>query len=212
MIKKVIKKVGMGLSLLFVLPILLPCSLQAQSANRALQQQLNTMHSLSANFTQRIYDQNSKPLDRSQGKLVIERPNRFLWQVVQPLAQTIVTNGDKLWIYDPDLKQVTVSKLGNRISQTPMLLLSSDKINLADDFTVSQQPDGSYLLIPKQSDQSFESVQLWFNNNMIKRMVLKTDVGQVSRIDFSDVKQNISLNSQLFSPTFAKDITVVNQY
>lgn len=197
--------------LIVIIALLLPLSVMAASVEQNLQQQLSHMHSMSADFKQRIYDQQGHLLDSSQGKLAIQRPNRFSWQVLKPLAQSIITNGHKVWIYEPDLKQVTVKPLGSSVSQTPILLLSSDKINLANDFTVQQQSDGSYLLTPKKNDESFASVQLWFKHDLISRMQLKTHVGQLSRIDFSNVKLNVTLASDLFSPSFAKDVTIVNQ-
>src|SRR5215470_9653741 len=77
-------------------------------------------------FEQRIFDANSKLLQASRGVLAFSRPGRFRWTYVKPYAQLIVGDGSKVWIYDEDLKQVTVKKLDLALGSTPAALLAGN--------------------------------------------------------------------------------------
>ncbi|MEM9243277.1 MAG: outer membrane lipoprotein chaperone LolA [Pseudomonadota bacterium] len=198
--------------LLWLFCLVLPLSALANNAAEDLQQNLSQIKSLSANFEEKVYDQQGTVLQTQTGRLAITRPNRFRWQVNKPTAQLIITNGDKLWVYDPGLQQVTISKLSHKIDQTPILLLSSNQIDFSKTFTVAKQRDGSYLLKPKQTGQSFESVRLWFRDNKITRLSLYSNVGQHSDIYFHHVRLNQKLNDDLFQFQAPKGVDVVDQY
>ena len=69
---------------------------------------LDGIESLEANFLQEIIDQDGVVLETSQGFLKIKKPNKYKWVYFSPLEQEIVSNGDKIWVHDPDLEQVVV--------------------------------------------------------------------------------------------------------
>ncbi len=65
-------------------------------------------------------------MQRSYGKMALERPGKFRWEVTKPIPQLIIANEAKLWIYDPDLEQVTIRRLKVTSGETPALLLSHE--------------------------------------------------------------------------------------
>src|SRR5690242_10909353 len=69
-----------------------------------------------ATFEQQAYDRNGKVVDRSSGRFAFARPGKFRWAYEKPRQQLLVADGTKLWIYDPDLQQVTVKRIGQAIS------------------------------------------------------------------------------------------------
>ncbi len=75
-------------------------------------------------FEQQIFDQNRKLLQESRGVLAFSRPGKFRWNYVKPYAQLVVGDGSRVWIYDEDLKQVTVKKLDQALGSTPAALLA----------------------------------------------------------------------------------------
>ena len=81
-----------------------------------------------------VQDKQGQVTERATGTLSISRPNRFRWDYQQPYAQTIVADGRKLWLYDPDLEQVTVRSLEQGLGATPAMLLSGSG-KVGDAFT-----------------------------------------------------------------------------
>src|SRR5438105_3435289 len=69
---------------------------------------LDAVKSMQANFTQTVYDNHGKSVQTSYGRMAIERPGKFRWEVTKPIPQLIIANESRLWIYDPDLQQVTI--------------------------------------------------------------------------------------------------------
>src|SRR5689334_4293065 len=61
-------------------------------------------------FTQKVLDKSGKAIQSSSGVLAFSRPGKFRWEYRKPNEQLIVGDGERLWIYDPDLNQVTVKK------------------------------------------------------------------------------------------------------
>src|SRR5690242_12941666 len=84
-----------------------------------LTQVLNNVHSMRANFTQTVYDNLGKAIQQSTGKMAMQRPGQFRWQVVRPLPQLIIANQTRLWIYDPDLEQVTIRAFKTTAGEIP---------------------------------------------------------------------------------------------
>lgn len=72
-----------------------------------LQTKLNSIRSMTAVFKQSVKAKH-RVVSRSSGTMALQRPGRFRWQTLQPMAQLMVADGQKIWIYDKDLEQVTV--------------------------------------------------------------------------------------------------------
>ena len=120
----------------------------------------------------------------------------------------VATRGDDvsvhytLWLYDPDLEQVTIQKLDQRLTHTPALLLSGDVSRISDNFEVSYQETSGvadFILRPKAKDSLFDNLRLSFRNGVINDMQLIDSVGQRTNILFSGVRMNLPLEQKLFS-------------
>ena len=95
---------------------------------------LASLKTLSADFAQVVRNRDGQVVDRASGTLSLSRPNRFRWDYRQPYLQTIVADGERLWLYDSDLEQVTVRALEAGLGSTPAMLLSgSGKVGDAFD-------------------------------------------------------------------------------
>ena len=86
---------------------------------------LNNTQSMRANFRQTVYDNRGKVIQKSVGYMAMQRPGKFRWESTSPIPQLIIANDSRLWIYDPDLEQVTIRSLSKEIGETPALLLSN---------------------------------------------------------------------------------------
>ncbi|MGB1109476.1 MAG: outer membrane lipoprotein chaperone LolA, partial [Gammaproteobacteria bacterium] len=99
----------------------------AENGSNKLQDYLNRTQSLSARFHQQLLDEDRIELQQSKGSVLIERPMRFRWDYVEPFPQLIVTNGERFWLYDSELKQVTIRPVDQALGRSPAMVLSTDK-------------------------------------------------------------------------------------
>lgn len=90
-----------------------------------LQHFLDTLHTLEADFVQLVLEAGASVPTENKGHISTAKPNRFRWDYHTPVEQTIVSNGQTIWFYEPDLEQVTLSD-AKRLDDTPAILLSSN--------------------------------------------------------------------------------------
>ncbi|MEY2631799.1 MAG: hypothetical protein RIR00_453, partial [Pseudomonadota bacterium] len=109
------------LGLLLALPLTLP-SAHAGNSVETLRQFLDGAQTLKGEFAQTVLSRNKS--QHASGTLAIARPGKLRWDIQKPFPQLMVGDGEKFWIYDPELKQVTVRKLGQAIGSTPAALLA----------------------------------------------------------------------------------------
>jgi len=157
---------------------------------------------LSASFVQVVRDREGRITERATGALSIARPDRFRWDYRDPYEQVIVADGHKLWLYDPDLQQVTVRGLQEGLGSTPAMLLSGTG-RLADSFTsLAVERDGDWTwcrLKPLTTTSDFESVSLALGSKgELAGMELVDKLGQTTRIDFSGLRRNATLDEESF--------------
>lgn len=188
------------------------------AASDTLTNLLLNIHTLQANFTQTIKDKSAKTLQQSEGNLAIERPGKFRWEVKKPTPQLIVANGARLWIYDPDLEQVTVRKISKAAGQTPAALLSDKSLTLGKDFIVQTSKKTSqiagvegFTLTPKEKDDPMQMIKLSFLNKQIQEMQLQDHLGHTTIIVFQHVKTGMSLPNSLFTFKPSAKIDVIDE-
>jgi outer membrane lipoprotein carrier protein len=182
--------------------LLVPIATFADDSVARVDAYLGSLRTLSAAFVQVVQDKQGQVTERATGQLSISRPNRFRWDYQQPYAQTIVADGKKLWLYDPDLEQVTVRLLEQGLGATPAMLLSGSG-KVGDAFTagpVERQKGWTwYRLVPKQKGSDFERVSLGFDaRNELAAMELVDKLGQTTTIQFAQVKRGAALDESLF--------------
>jgi len=180
---------------------LMSSSVLAQDSQDLLEV-LSPIHSLQANFVQVILDAKGKPLQKSEGKVQLQRPGQFRWDVKRPVPQLIIANNSRLWIYDPDLEQVVIRPVAKEIGSTPAFLLSNVNTAIEKDFIVKKMPASRnwqwFSLSPKTSDSLFNVIQLGFENREIKELRMRDNLGHHTVIQFKQVQQNLHLSLALF--------------
>lgn len=127
-------------------------------------------------------------MQETAGELSLKRPGLFRWHTDAPQEQLLVSNGQKVWLFDPDLNQVTILQtLDQRLTHTPALLLSGDVSKISDNFEISHKEGGSvvdFILKPKAKDSLFDNLRLSFRNGVINDMQLIDGSGQRTNILF----------------------------
>lgn len=176
---------------------------------------LNGIKTMRAGFTQTIYDNHGQAVQQSSGKMALERPGKFRWEVSKPMPQTIIANADRLWIYDPDLEQVTIRSLKSEAGEAPALLLSHQNTKLENDYSIKSLPTKDnmswFLLKPKKSDNMFAEVKMGFANNQLKEMVLDDQIGHSTRVKFQKIEMNASISPSLFVFKAPKGTDVIDE-
>lgn len=171
---------------------------------------------MKANITQSVYDNRGKVVQQSFGKMALQRPGKFRWEVTKPIPQIVIANGTRLWVYDPDLEQVSIRALQGAAGDTPALLLSREKNSLEEDFKITTILKGGaswkwFSLVPKNQDNMFAAVQLGFMNNQFSEMRLQDHLGHETRIQFKDIQMNINLPASLFNFKPPRGVDVIDE-
>lgn len=176
---------------------------------------LKDVRSMKANFTQTVYDNRGKATQKSYGRMAMERPGKFRWDVTKPIPQLIIANETKLWIYDPDLQQLTIRPLSKAAGESPALLLSHDNNNLKTNFDVQavtrNSPQQWFSLTPKQKGNMFESIQMGFANHQIQEMRLQDNLGHTTVVQFQNIQMNPALQASLFIIKPSANIDVIDE-
>jgi outer membrane lipoprotein carrier protein len=196
--------------LLLLLVALSATSVSAGSLDQ-LKSFLTGSKTLKANFEQTVMDKGGKVIQQSSGSMQFSRPGKFRWQYAKPYQQLVVGDGEKLWLYDPDLNQVTVRKLDKAIGSSPAALLAGDA-EIEKNFNLKDAGSANNLswveATPKSPDSTFERVRMGFAGNELTVLELKDNFGQNTVIRLADVKVNGKFSSGdfTFSPPKGADV------
>jgi outer membrane lipoprotein carrier protein len=183
----------------------------ADNARAQLDAFAKDLHSLSGSFSQTVYDANGRRGESSHGTLALQAPRQFRWDTQGPYRQLIVADGSKVWIYDPELEQVTVRDQGSQEAHSPLTVLT-DLSQLDRDFKASEQGERDGLewlrLKSRGKDPQFEYADIGFDGNAPRRMVFQDTLGNRTEIVFSDWQRNPQLppDTFVFNPPKGTDV------
>lgn len=202
---------------MLLLPVLAFTAFSASAAQPDVQSLTNLLEkskTLTANFSQLTLDGGGTQLQETAGKMALQRPGLFYWHTNAPQEQTMVSDGQKVTLWDPDLEQATIKKLDQRLTQTPALLLSGDVSKISESFDITSKQAGGvidFTLKPKTKDTLFDSLNLSFRNGVINNMRLVDSVGQRTDILFSGVKANEPIPAAKFKFDIPKGADVIQE-
>ena len=111
----------------------------SDSISEKLSALLRPIESMSANFTQQLFDADDSELELFEGVFKLAKPGKMLWHIKQPMEQKLVSDGEVLWIYDPDLEQVVIESFADKIKSTPIALFNGQVADLDSRYTITQQ-------------------------------------------------------------------------
>lgn len=187
--------------LLTVSAALLPLLAQAGAVDQ-LHDFLKNTRTLKAEFSQLVIAKNGRKPQQSSGTVAISRPGKLRWEIVKPYPQLVVGDGEKVWVHDPELQQVTVRKAGQAISGSPASLLAGSN-ELEKNFSLRETGEADGLnwveATPKSGDSGFERIRLGFAGSDLKAMELFDNFGQQTQIRFNRIERNPALPASLFS-------------
>ncbi|MEO6170312.1 MAG: outer membrane lipoprotein chaperone LolA [Lysobacter sp.] len=170
---------------------------------------------LDGQFTQQVYDNQNRLKESSAGKVQLSMPRLFRWEYVKPYPQVIVADGKKVWIYDPDLEQVTVRPQGAEEQGSPLAALFEPS-TLDKKFVVKESGEAGGLtwlsLTPRNEDEaSFRSARLGFANAKLVKMEVQDAVGQRTEIKFANWNRNPAFAATTFRYTPPQGVDVIGE-
>jgi len=165
---------------------------------------LKNTRSFKAEFSQAVIARSGRKPQQSSGIVAIARPGKLRWEITKPYPQLVVGDGEKFWIHDPELQQVTVRKADKALGASPAALLSGSN-DLEKNFSLKEAGEADGLAwveaIPKASDSGFEKVRLGFAGQELRAMELLDSFGQTTLVRFGKMERNPSLPPATFKFT-----------
>ena len=178
-----------------------------------LKAQLEKLTSFSASFNQRVIDIDRTNVDPSSGNIIFKRPGKFVWSYQEPYEQEIISDGEKLWVYDKDLEQVTVRSAKGQATQTPLQILD-EPATVEEHYTIellSERDDIVEIqLTPLASDTGFKYVILIFEGDEMTGMEIYDSFDHYNSLTFNDIVLGVELDNERFSFVAPDGIDVIN--
>lgn len=215
----------MPIRLLALCLICVATGASADTARSRLDAFAKGLQAVSADFEQSTFDPGDKPGKKTTGTLAVQTPRQLRWEVTAPYQQLIVADGMNVWIYDPDLEQVTVRKQSVEEAHSPLTVLT-DVSQLEQDFATSEQGERDGLkwlrLTPKGKDAEFEYADLGFGCAdagktdcggafVFSRMVFKDTLGNRTETHYANWQRNPKLPADRFRFTPPAGVDVIGE-
>lgn len=185
----------------------------APNASDSLRRFFNEVRSYTARFQQVSVDEQQKPIQESSGRLWLERPNKFRWNYDKP-RQQIVGDGERVWVYDEELAQISVRPMATGLADTPALLLAG-RGRIEDAFALKNQGEDGDInwveLLPKRKDSGFEKLRLGFEKGKLRIIEMLDGLGHTTRYTLRNGEENISIDPARFQFVPPKGVDVVGE-
>ncbi len=204
-----------GLCLLFCLDFAMAqTETTIEGGYAKLDRLLNSLNTIQADFTQVVQDNRDQEIERSSGQLQIKRPGKFRWEYKKPNLQTLVSDGQRLWIYDAELEQVTINRIDASFMGSPAMLLSGQD-GLRANFEIEHVEQRADLFVinlaPKMAASSdFKLIQVSIRGEQLVGMSLTDKLGQITSLQFTQFKRNPKLADSQFVFAPPKDVDLVD--
>ncbi|MGB0133253.1 outer membrane lipoprotein chaperone LolA [Dokdonella sp.] len=184
----------------------------ADTARSKLEAFSNGIQVISGRFEQSVIGPKGNRGEVSSGSLALKAPRQFRWQTTTPYEQVIVADGNRVWVYDPDLEQVSVRSQGTEEAHSPLSVLT-DLSRLDQEFTTSESGERGGLewlrLVSKVKEPEFAYAELGFGQGGLEQMRFEDSLGNTTEILFSDWKRKPALAVDTFSFTPPDGVDVV---
>lgn len=175
---------------------------------------------LQAHFEQTLMDETGMLIDRSAGTLYLSRPGKFRWDYRSddpelPLGQQLLADGRSLFMYNPELEQVTQRSLDDALGQVPSLFLVQEGHDIEAHFKVNDigLTDGlSWVALqPKDPDSGYQQLMVGFLEGTLSAIELLDGLGNTTRLSLSSVEINQAFAEKTFSFTAPQGTDILVQ-
>ena len=176
---------------------------------------LNPLNSFSAQFNQDLVDPDGKLLQSLNGEFHGQKPDKLYWTVFEPAAQTIVSNGSRLWIYDPDLDQVIIEPYNHNPEANPISLLLGDLHLFSENFElvehkVLNDSTMQFSLKPLQLNTLYKHLIVKFSQSNLSAISFTDNLGQTTQLELHKFSRNPQFDVNFFNFNIPEGVDVVN--
>lgn len=172
---------------------------------------LNKNESFQGSFNQIVFDNQGQIIEEANGKVIFKKPHFFKWIYKKPHQNQIISDGEIIYIYDPDLSQVIMSQFSQSNSNNPSLIFFQK--NIEKFFKVTTKSIDGELWYRCQSlsdDADYESLELKFDSqgkvlamNIIDRLKNKI------LVNFEDIQTNLKINEATFLFNVPENVEII---
>ena len=197
--------------MIFSIP-LLTHALSSEQATTQLTNRLQAVSCFKAQFTQTLSDEQGQVIEHSHGDVIVMRPGKFKWVIQTPSKQVMVADGNKLWVYDADLEQVTVYNQAKQLEETPALFISDEPEKVLQRYQVQalNETGTRFRLQPHDKDSALVKIIVTFAGNQLKRLRLIDPMEQLTTLEFNHIQQNIDIPDHTFHFTAPRGTDVID--
>lgn len=197
----------------FAAALSLAFAANAQEARSQYLQFATGLGSAAADFRQTVTGPNGEKVQSAQGVMEMRAPDRFRWEYRAPSPQLIVADGRKVWIYDPELRQVTAKPQDAMSQDNPLSALlrpaTVERFYRVSELPARQGLQWLQLLPVRKVDSPFDKAELGFRDGSLRSMRLFDAMGQVSEFNFGTWRRNAALAESRFRFMPPKGVDVV---
>ncbi len=191
------------------MPLALPADVGAEepqlalpgSAREQLEQFADGLETLHARFEQKVVDGDGQLQDQSDGEVWLSRPHLFRWEYGGDFPEIVVGDGERIWIYDETLEQVTVKDQTAAAVDSPLTLLTNPAA-LDEQFEVREAGEAWELklleLRARSGEAEFERILLGLRDGKLWLMIVEDTFGLRTELQFRDPQRNLPLDAGLF--------------
>lgn len=178
-----------------------------------LKQFTTTTTSAEGTFRQTVVSPSGRKPQQSSGTFALQRPGKFRWSYDKPYPQLLVSDGARLWSFDPELRQVAVKKAGAALGASPAALLAGENLERYFELKDVGVVDGvTYVeAMPKNSESNFERVKIGLVDAKPVSMEIHDSFGQISFLRFPRFAVNPPLEASLFRFSPPPGVDVVEE-
>jgi outer membrane lipoprotein carrier protein len=179
-----------------------------------LRNYLDNFQSMRAEFRQEVINRDLELIERASGTVVLQKPGRFVWNYKQPYERVIMADGQKVWLYEADLEQVTVRRLDTGLGETPASLLtgSADVLDHFEYVDASIVDGLEWIQIkPRSPESDFASIILAFDGDTLVQIALLDRLDQRTRLYLSNIEKPATLAADEFLFVVPDGVDVIGE-
>lgn len=184
-----------------------------------LKNKLSSIQTLSAQFVQRVFDENEE-IYQAKGRLYVAKPQKVRWETQYPEESLMIADGTAVWNIDTFVEQITIFDQASAIMNNPLVLLTTEdndvwsQFSISNIFTEPNQEKGAsdiYQIDSLDETAQIKRLTISFVNNAIASIVSVDAQGQESKLEFTNLQVNDTLNDSLFNVDIPKNYTIDDQ-
>lgn len=181
--------------------------------SQALQDQLASLKSFKAQFSQKVTDKQGQAVMQGEGTIALQQPMMIRWQQTNPDDTLFVSNGDKTYYFDSFAEQVTIMQTSSLIDSTPFVLLTSKDPAQWKKYSVLATNSGFSVTPNKGVESQVEQLDITFagNEQGLAKLVVTDNSGQLSSFTFNDAQVNTLLDKSTFEFTPPEGVEIDDQ-